>query len=81
MSDFHGPSCGQVDLLLDTGSGWILIDHKANPLGKSAFAKIGRRYSGQLEVYKDAIEPATARPVLESWLYFRVAAGAVSVEV
>ena len=72
---------GQIDLLLDSPAGWILIDHKANPRGGDAWEEVARRYSGQLKLYKDAIERATSRPVAEVWLYFPVAAGAISVRV
>jgi hypothetical protein len=72
---------GQVDLLLDTPGGWILIDHKANARGSDAWEEVARRYSGQLALYKQAIVTATARPVPEAWLYFPVAAGAVAVGV
>ena len=72
---------GQIDLLLDAPACWILIDHKANPRGSDAWEDVARRYSGQLKVYKDAIELATSRPVAEVWLYFPVAAGAISVGV
>ena len=69
---------GQVDLLLDTPNGWILIDHKANPRAGDAWEETAQRYSGQLKLYKDAIERATSRRVVETWLYFPVAAGAIS---
>jgi ATP-dependent helicase/nuclease subunit A len=72
---------GQVDLLLDVPAGWILIDHKANPRGGDAWEEVARRYSGQLKLYKDAICAATSRPVAEVWLYFPVAAGAISLRV
>ena len=72
---------GQIDLLLDTPGGWILIDHKANPRGGDAWEEVARRYSGQLALYKQAIVAATGRPVAEAWLYFPVAAGAMAVGV
>jgi ATP-dependent exoDNAse (exonuclease V) beta subunit len=72
---------GQVDLLLDATGGWILIDHKANPRGGDAWEEVARQYSGQLKLHKDAIELATGRPVAEVWLYFPVAAGAISARV
>jgi ATP-dependent helicase/nuclease subunit A len=86
---FTGPEClpngqvvkGQVDLLLDAPAGWILIDHKANPRGGDAWEEVARRYSGQLKLYKMRICAATSRPVAEVWLYFPVAAGAISVRV
>jgi len=67
--------------MLETPAGWVLIDHKANPGGYDAWQEIARRYSGQLKRYKDAVERATSRPVVETWLYFPVAAGAISVRV
>ena len=72
---------GQIDLLLDSPAGWILIDHKANPRGSDAWEEVARRYSGQLKLYKDAICAATSLPVTDVWLHFPVAAGAISVRV
>ena len=72
---------GQIDLLIDTPEGWVLIDHKANPRGHGAWNEVAERYSGQLKLYKDAVERATSRPVTEMWLYFPVAAGAISVRL
>jgi len=71
---------GQIDLLLDTPEGWILIDHKANPGGQSRWEDLALTYSGQLAAYSKAIQQSSNRPVLESWLYMPVAAGAVRVE-
>jgi ATP-dependent helicase/nuclease subunit A len=71
---------GQIDLLLDTPQGWILIDHKANPGGQSRWEDLALTYSGQLAAYSKAIQQSSNRPVLESWLYMPVAAGAVRVE-
>ena len=71
---------GQIDLLLDTPEGWILIDHKANPGGQSRWEDLALTYSGQLAAYSKAIQQSSGRPVLESWLYMPVAAGAVRVE-
>jgi ATP-dependent exoDNAse (exonuclease V) beta subunit len=72
---------GQIDLLLDTPEGWILIDHKANPGGQSRWEDLALTYSGQLAAYSKAIQQSSNRPVLESWLYMPVAAGAVRVEL
>ena len=71
---------GQIDLLLDTPEGWILIDHKANPGGQRRWEDLALTYSGQLAAYSKAIQQSSNRPVLESWLYMPVAAGAVRVE-
>jgi ATP-dependent exoDNAse (exonuclease V) beta subunit len=70
---------GQIDLLLETDDGWVLIDHKSNPGGSSTREEIVQRYGGQLRLYKEGVERATGRAVVETWLYFPVAAGAVRV--
>jgi len=70
---------GQIDLLLQTDSGWILIDHKANPGGLSEAAELARRFSGQLRAYADAVTAASGKPVLETWLYLPVTGGVVPV--
>lgn len=71
---------GRIDLLLETEKGWILIDHKSNPQGSEQWESVAKDYAGQLAAYRDAIEKATGKPVLESWLFFPVSAGAVLVE-
>jgi hypothetical protein len=72
---------GQIDLLLQTDYGWVLIDHKSNPGGASTREEIVQRYGGQLRLYKEGVERATGRPVVETWLYFPVAASAVRVSL
>jgi ATP-dependent exoDNAse (exonuclease V) beta subunit len=72
---------GQIDLLLETSSGWVLIDHKSNPGGASTREEVVQRYGGQLRLYKEGVERATGRQVLETWLYFPVAASAVRVQL
>ena len=72
---------GRIDLLLELADGWILIDHKSNPRGAEQWESIAKDYAGQLATYKGAVERATGKPVLESWLFFPVAAGAVRVKL
>lgn len=71
---------GRIDLLLEVAEGWVLIDHKSNPQGADHWERIAEEYAGQLAAYKGAIERATGKPVLESWLFFPVSAGAVRVD-
>ncbi|KAF0101158.1 MAG: UvrD/REP helicase [bacterium] len=72
---------GRIDLLLELADGWILIDHKSNPRGAEQWESIAKDYAGQLATYKGAVERATGKTVLESWLFFPVAAGAVRVKL
>lgn len=71
---------GRIDLLLELPEGWILLDHKSNPQSADQWEKIAEEHAGQLAAYKDAIVRATGKPVLESWLFFPVSAGAVSID-
>jgi ATP-dependent exoDNAse (exonuclease V) beta subunit len=68
---------GQVDLLLDTDSGWVLVDHKSGPASAEQWRDVAIKYSGQLAAYAQAIEKASGRPVMESWLFLPVAGGAL----
>ena len=70
---------GQIDMLLETADGWILIDHKSNPGGAAGWEGLACKYGGQLQAYREAIEHVTDRPVLESWLYLPVSGGAIRI--
>lgn len=72
---------GQIDLLLQTDAGWILIDHKSNPGGLPGAQELARGFSGQLHAYSEAVKAATGKPVVEVWLYLPVAGGAIRVFV
>ena len=71
---------GRLDLLLDTNDGWILIDHKSSPLAPDHWEQLAKEYGGQLDAYRSAIEMASNRPVLQSWLFLPVAGGAIRLE-
>ncbi|MFZ4478881.1 MAG: UvrD-helicase domain-containing protein [Rhodoferax sp.] len=68
---------GRLDLLLQTTNGWILIDHKSTQLAPDHWEQLASEYGAQLGAYAKAIEKASGRPVLESWLFLPVAAGAI----
>jgi ATP-dependent exoDNAse (exonuclease V) beta subunit len=72
---------GRIDLLLDTGDGWVLIDHKSTQLAAEHWEQLASDYGAQLKAYGDAIRLATGRKVRESWLFLPVAGGAVRLEV
>lgn len=71
---------GRLDLLVDAGSHWVLIDHKSNPGARSSWPELANKYGGQLLAYKAAIEVATGKPVGEIWLVLPVAGGAMRIE-
>jgi ATP-dependent helicase/nuclease subunit A len=71
---------GRIDLLLDVGDGWILIDHKTSSGGHARWPELANEYGGQLLAYKDAVEAASGKPVKELWLTLPVAGAAIRVE-
>jgi ATP-dependent helicase/nuclease subunit A len=61
---------GWVDLLVDTPKGWVIVDHKFTDKPKDVLEIEALKYSGQLKAYKDAVETATKRPVIDCLVHF-----------
>ncbi|HEX5421558.1 MAG TPA: UvrD-helicase domain-containing protein, partial [Gammaproteobacteria bacterium] len=72
---------GYIDLLLETQDGFIIVDHKATPRPRTEWRDIAEQYSGQLGMYKAAVESITRRPVLGTWIHFASGGGAVEVSL
>lgn len=70
---------GRIDLLLEVGGGWILLDHKSNPSPRDRWDQLAAEHGGQLFVYADALARATGRLVTEAWIVLPVAAGAIQI--
>jgi ATP-dependent exoDNAse (exonuclease V) beta subunit len=70
---------GQIDLLVDLGNCWILIDHKSDPRSASDGGRLAHTHGAQLEAYAEAVAAGTGRRVAEKWLFLPVAAQAVKV--
>ena len=70
---------GWIDLLLETAEGFIIIDHKSFPGGRSRWPQKALSYSGQLAAYREAVLKATQRPVISQWIHFSVGGGLVEV--
>ncbi|MBC3234160.1 UvrD-helicase domain-containing protein [Pseudomonas lurida] len=68
---------GRIDLLVELPDGWILVDHKSNPVGSARYDDLIALHGPQLESYGHALLSATGKPVSQRWLYFPVAARAV----
>ncbi|MBX7134417.1 MAG: PD-(D/E)XK nuclease family protein, partial [Fimbriimonadaceae bacterium] len=71
---------GRIDLLLETDSGWILIDHKSSPLAPDAWDRLVMDHGSQLTAYGDAVRTGSGKPVQESWLFLPVAGGGLQTE-
>ena len=63
---------GQIDLLVETSGGWILVDHKADPRSTGGDDCLAHAHGAQLEAYAEALI-AIGRPVVERWLFLPVA--------
>jgi len=72
---------GQIDLLLKTEEGWILIDHKSSQLAPEHWDQVAVEYGAQIGAYAEAVEQASHRDVLESWIFLPIAGGALRLRL
>ncbi|MFO8794503.1 UvrD-helicase domain-containing protein [Legionella pneumophila serogroup 1] len=72
---------GSMDLVIDTCSGWYIIDHKSNPQPSSNWVDIALQYSGQLAAYKHALEALSNRKVLGTFIHFTIGGGLVELNI
>ena len=70
---------GFIDLLLETKDGWVIVDHKATPRPRNEWQDIAIGYSGQLAMYKSAVEAISGRPVTSTWIHLPVGGGVLTV--
>lgn len=70
---------GRIDLLLETDSGWVLIDHKSSQSATDRWEQLASEYAAQLSAYAQAVEQASGRKVAEQWLLLPVTGGALSI--
>ena len=71
---------GRIDLLIDAGDHWVLLDYKSNPGGQRNWPELANAHGGQLLAYQAAVELATGKSVKELWLVLPVSAGAIRIE-
>lgn len=72
---------GWMDLLLETGAGWVIVDHKTFPGAKTEWKAKALEYSGQLAIYRDALVAATGQKIASIWIHFIVGGGAVELRI
>jgi ATP-dependent helicase/nuclease subunit A len=72
---------GWIDALVETEAGYVIIDHKSNPQSRDQWQEVALKYSGQLALYKEAVEAVRDKPVVGCWVHFAVTGGAVKVEL
>ena len=71
---------GRIDLMIDAGDHWVLLDYKSNPGGQRNWPELANTHGGQLLAYQRAVELATGKSVKEIWLVLPVAAGGIRIE-
>jgi len=77
----HRTLSGRIDLLLDLGDGFVLIDHKSFPADLGSNEDRLRAFAGQTAAYARAIQVATGRPCREVWAHQPVVGRIVRVGV
>lgn len=63
---------GQMDLVLETQEGYIIIDHKTFPGSASDAEQKAVSFSGQIDCYTQALIEATKKPVLEMYIHLPI---------
>lgn len=72
---------GFIDLLIETHESFLIVDHKASPRPRSEWNDVAVGYSGQLGVYKEAVENGATKNVSQALVHFGVGGGVVPVDV
>jgi ATP-dependent exoDNAse (exonuclease V) beta subunit len=70
---------GFIDLVLETDSGFVVIDHKSFPGGRAQAIERAATYAGQLRAYGDGITAATGRPIRGSFIHLPVSGLVIEV--
>jgi ATP-dependent exoDNAse (exonuclease V) beta subunit len=72
---------GMADLVLEIDSGIVLLDHKSFPGSREQAAECACEYAGQLGAYAAALEAATGKTVLGTYIHLPVSGLVVSIEL
>ena len=74
-------SSGWIDLLVETPDGYVIIDHKGFPGSHEDSERKALEYGPQLARYKEAVEKATGRPVLKTFIHMPVVGNMLEVKI
>ena len=72
---------GWIDALIETDQGYIIVDHKSSPKSRKESEMEALKYSGQLKLYKEAVETVSGKPVLSCWIHFAVMGLAIKLDL
>lgn len=75
---------GEIDILLETSDGYILIDYKSYQGSMSrvldaSTSNYAGKYAGQLETYSMLVKHVTEKPVLKKLIYYTVLGNLVEI--
>ncbi len=70
---------GWIDLLIETDSNWVIIDHKSSTQNEDRLKEASLKYSGQLFCYKNAVEAASGKTA-DCWIHYPVSGHLVRLE-
>ena len=70
---------GRLDLLLPLEDGQVIVDYKTDNVDESSIAARADEYRPQMELYREAIQRITRRPVREIHLVFLAARRVVTI--
>ena len=71
---------GIIDCLWKEEDGWVLIDYKSDRVSKQQSDVILERYSGQIQLYRYAVEQILGEPVKEAYFYLMTTGMIVKAE-
>ncbi len=69
---------GFMDLLLETDTGWVVVDHKSFPGPRKDWESRALGHSGQLDCYRQALA-RNGRQCAGVWIHFAVGGGMIEI--
>lgn len=72
---------GRIDLLVDDGNGFAVIDHKSFPGSMTLDEGRLRAFAGQVALYSRALEEVTGRRCREFWVHQPIAGIMTRIEL
>lgn len=63
---------GVADLVVETGEGLVLVDHKTFPGSREQAVERAAEYAGQLTAYADALKASMTGPLLGSYIHLPI---------
>src|SRR5262249_29490658 len=76
---FGDESKGAPDLLLETPSGWVIVDHKSFRGGEATWRKRALECAPQLAAYRQVLLLHGVTPVVACLIHFTIAGGVVEL--